>query len=336
MTIIFRADANADIGWGHASRCLALAQEIRSISDQRVIWISKELDTYFQTELKVMGIEVLHAEQFDKAPVFVSNKLQANIVIKDHYGLDESWNEKFTKTDISLVVFEDDRVGQPSAALRINAGRPREEGETAGKKGEGCLFGLRYSIVNPIFKLFPSKSSPREGRPELLISLGGGDISDHVSKLKTEIEPLKLEFEKIVFATNRPNLLAHLTVEGAFEIAEAAGQSDMANLMQQADIIVSAGGVTAVEAATIGRPLILIPRAENQRDQIQLMVEEGIALKTVGPDCATFGQTLKECLDRYLTDQAFREKQVLACRQSADGLGANRVAKKIIALLEAA
>jgi spore coat polysaccharide biosynthesis predicted glycosyltransferase SpsG len=90
-----------------------------------------------------------------------------------------------------------------------------------------------------------------------------------------------------------------------------------------ADLVVTAGGVTMLEALRRGRPTVALVLAENQRDAVEGAAREGALI------AATESSVVQEVT--ALAGDMVRRSALSACAQSyVDGKGAARVAEEII------
>jgi spore coat polysaccharide biosynthesis predicted glycosyltransferase SpsG len=91
-----------------------------------------------------------------------------------------------------------------------------------------------------------------------------------------------------------------------------------------ADIVVTAGGVTLLEALCLGRPTVAVVTAPNQRSNVEGVVADGAALASGIDDVVTV-------VERLVGDHALRQELSAAARRVIDGRGAERVADAIVA-----
>ena len=97
-----------------------------------------------------------------------------------------------------------------------------------------------------------------------------------------------------------------------------------------ADVVVTAGGPTLLEAMACGRPTIVLVLAENQRTQAELAVHEGAAVLVDPPE----DDAVADAVAELAGDPERRAQLAIAARQLVNGQGARRVAVEVAALLE--
>lgn len=105
--------------------------------------------------------------------------------------------------------------------------------------------------------------------------------------------------------------------------------SGLLPLLARADLVVTAGGVTLLEALMLGRPTVASITADNQRRAVTGAVTAGAAL---APDHTTVA-SLVDTVVRLAADQRGRSALAVAATRYVDGHGPARVSEAILALL---
>lgn len=100
----------------------------------------------------------------------------------------------------------------------------------------------------------------------------------------------------------------------------------LARELVAADLVVTAGGVTLLEALALGRPTVAVCTADNQRLQLDLVAAAGAALVCDIDEAVAAAVALAEDVER-------RRGLAAAARAAVDGRGAQRVAQAIERLL---
>jgi UDP-2,4-diacetamido-2,4,6-trideoxy-beta-L-altropyranose hydrolase len=102
MSIYIRVDSNADIGLGHVTRCLALADMLSS--NFPIKFICKYIDKKSCETIKLAGFELIRIRIEEE--IFSLIKAQ-DIVVLDHYGLTSSYQETIKRYGCKLVCIDD-------------------------------------------------------------------------------------------------------------------------------------------------------------------------------------------------------------------------------------
>ena len=98
----------------------------------------------------------------------------------------------------------------------------------------------------------------------------------------------------------------------------------LAPLMAAADVVLCAGGVTLLELAFLGAPMVVLPLADNQQPGSRAMAAAGAAV--IAEDLTDAAQAVA----RLRADDRAREAMAAAGRTLVDGHGAERVARRLL------
>ena len=108
---------------------------------------------------------------------------------------------------------------------------------------------------------------------------------------------------------------------------------ELKNLMDSADIAISAAGSTTYELAACGVPSILLVVAENQKRLAEEAEKQGIAIN-LGCSDKIDRNHLFLTLDVLLADHHLRQKIACQGQTRIDGRGAERVAEVLLTCYE--
>jgi UDP-N-acetylglucosamine:LPS N-acetylglucosamine transferase len=97
---------------------------------------------------------------------------------------------------------------------------------------------------------------------------------------------------------------------------------DLLERAAEADLVISAAGVTLLELCCIGVPTALVRLADNQAAGYRSAVDRGLA---AGLGAAGDPHSAREVLATLLTDGAARRRLASSASQTVDGQGAARV-----------
>lgn len=102
----------------------------------------------------------------------------------------------------------------------------------------------------------------------------------------------------------------------------SADPGGAAQMLLDADLVVSGGGVTALEAAALGRPVVGMMLAENQRENISGLAQEGALLEVTT-------STMADAISALANDRMRFMQMARRGQQLIDGKGPKRVAEAI-------
>ena len=180
--------------------------------------------------------------------------------------------------------------------------------------GVETLAGLRHAPLRPPFWGLP----PRTVRPtveRILVTTGGGALQGAGVAIAAA---LREAYPDVTVALVRGPYAAFEAPEGV-ELVDAP-PSLLAELLA-ADVVVTAAGQTALEAACTGAATVAVPMAPNQRPNARALTAAGAAQTAEpGDEVAAVGS-----LDRLAL--------ATAAQRAVDGFGALRIAYRLAALL---
>ncbi len=111
MNAIFRCDATADIGFGHLSRCIALAEALR-ISDVRSTFAGM-FDTAAAQQISLAGFDCvtlqapLNTDTAQRELAQITAIQGADFIVVDSYRADERYLTDLKSLGIPIVLIDD-------------------------------------------------------------------------------------------------------------------------------------------------------------------------------------------------------------------------------------
>ncbi len=349
MKVVIRADSSQHVGSGHVMRCLVLARELRE-QGMCVIFacipFRGNLIHHIESEgfavVKLTEPDSITTPRSDKdylgwlqktpeedARDFLSQIDLVDLVVTDHYSIQQEWQSMVKRERNCTIVAIDDLLREHDADLLLD--------QTLGRKPSDypavhrVLAGADFALLAPYFRVARQAAYSRsliDGRTRILVSMGGIDNPNatlHVLQVIAKRE----DFEILVLLSPRaPHYSAVVRFCAQYSsISHLDFVKNMAELMLRYDIAIGAPGTTAWERAALGLPSILVPLADNQREIANQLVKSRAAicvnLETLDNDLLDSIECLKSDWDGYVA------RNLNLC----DGLGVYRVSSHIIQLL---
>lgn len=340
-TILFRADASAEIGTGHVMRCLAIARAL-SAHGAQCVFISACESTHTLVDASAFPCHILASNDSNiehELPAFAAllNKIRPDWVVVDQYSATDSYLS--TLRAYAPVAYLDDFAEQAYPVdLVINYNIFADASRYAKLYPEATrrLLGVDYAPLREEFLGAPRVF--RERCENILLSTGGAD-SLHIG--------IRL-LEAFLQAPRVRDLRAHILV-GAFhadadailQLAERSPSivvhrqvTQMAELMCTCDLAVSAAGSTLYELCACGIPCVCYTFVDNQ-----LMVAQGFSdagLMQYGGDFRGNPEaTIQAILERIAIlrgDVSLRHELSERMRQTVDANGARRIADVLLGI----
>lgn len=347
-TILFRADANPSIGFGHIMRCLSIADAVAAFNHE-ILFILADDTVQDLVEQRgypsiVLGTvyDDMEGEAERVSSVIAEKKFHALVV--DSYFVTERYLNalgNICRSAGGRLVYMDDVLAFPypcDMLLNYNIYAPEADykGLYQGVEREPTfLLGTAFAPLRREFQNLSPRVVRRQGR-DILISTGGSDCEHITLALVEEIHKRAegfIIFHVIVGAMNEdkeaisdkakdcPNIVLHEYVK------------NMNDLMQACDVAISAAGSTLYELCATQTPTITYILADNQIPGAESFEHYGILqcagdvrrLGAQGLAKALLESAVKLCVN-------YRERCRIAGKMSevVDGRGAERIAEKIM------
>ncbi len=182
--IIFRADGNSIIGFGHFYRLLALAEMLSN--DFTCIYVINQPDDNLRKQASAICQSVIELQNKYTylLPDLVSDENQIpfdldgiagtdDIVVVDGYHFLDKYQSALHKTGCIQVFVDDFLMDYPFAGAIINHA-PGLIGKKEYMGRPELCFGLSYAILRKAF-FYPFTAKPDNQKKGIYVSLGGGD-----------------------------------------------------------------------------------------------------------------------------------------------------------------
>lgn len=368
--ILFRADANSNIGLGHVMRCLSIADALSSTTTEPTIVRGKDSIKFVLADNTVA--ELIHSRGYEpiilhtdyqsmdsELPVWeeLLSSIDADLIIVDSYFVTSSYLS-WLKDNIGRVACIDDVLAFPYPAdilINYNAYASADAYQTLyqGRETPEFLLGPTYAPLRSMFQNIPAREQKKIVR-DILLSTGGSDelhiainflryLQQHDAGGKDESGERGLTFHLLIGAMNTdkdeirslantmPNVVIHENVV------------DMKSLICSMDVIISAAGSTLYEVCACGVPLITFISADNQIPGAEAFEQLGLAVNvgdlresgSIDPKAVISGTLSSDAVERIMEtveDLDVDKRVSMARRQQSliDGRGSERLAEALM------
>lgn len=283
MKIYFRADGNAKNGAGHLMRCLSIA-EAMSGEEQALFLCADEASAEF---VRCRGKEAVclhtdYSNMEEELPVLQNlwtEDEERSILVDSYYVTDayletlRSYGTVFLMDDLQEHAYPVDAVINYNLYAKTALYQKLYQ-----RQDKMPRFYLGGAYI-PLRKQFCGKPASLEKRVRrVLLTTGGGDVDNIAGAILDEIYCPNLEFQVLVgrFSPHLKGWKARgerqPNVHVLFDI------QDMASLMKQCDLAITAGGSTVYELAAAGIPFICFAYARNQEALVKCIGEKKLSL----------------------------------------------------------
>lgn len=345
--IVIRADGNAEIGAGHLMRCLTIAEQAGERAHV-VFWCADEASAALVQE---RGYEALvlgtnyqdMVSELPRLEYLVKERGGPRIILVDSYFVTAAYLRALGVYG-SVYLLEDmpGHIWPVAGVINYNAFAQRSGYEAAygqcGGNGSAPDTGQRIKLFvgasyAPIRSQFTGWDYPvKEQVRELLLTTGGGDGENIAGKILERLEDMECKIHVVsgpynphgawlaAYALGHPRVTVHQRVE------------EMARLMLQCDLAVTAGGTTIYELCALGVPFVCFSYAENQEALTEFVGGQGIGLYAGKYHLEAAGtlEKIGQQARRAAADQELRRKMSRKARMLVDGHGAARLADVLV------
>jgi UDP-2,4-diacetamido-2,4,6-trideoxy-beta-L-altropyranose hydrolase len=349
MKIIIRADSSFNIGSGHIMRCLTLATEL-SKRGHFVEFVCRELPGNLIHYIEHAGFTVYTLpynttlnikktiyeslneiwEEDARLTKDILKRINARIVILDHYSFDEKWENEIYQYVNQILVIDDLENRKHNCDFLLDQNffflKKNRYIELLDQKTMK-LFGPSFALLRDEFLLNRKKIEDKSIK-NILIYFGASDITQETKKVLKALINLSSTYELIIDVIIGISNREYEELKREFSmhkhISFYTQTNEFSSFMKKADLCIGAGGSTTWERCCIGLPSIVIPVAENQIIPMkELNKANAIILMEATNDFKRYEEKIKSVLDMPV-----RELQKICKAGFAifDGLGVKRVA----------
>lgn len=355
MDIVFRVDANRRIGYGHLSRCLALAGALRRFGLASTFAVSDaSKSTVGRIAEQGHGTTVLNSEPKHRNPgtwwradaermVEAVDAENTAAIVVDRYGLDHRWERRVAEhLEAPVVVVDGLARRRHDCDLLVDptysCGGPGRRWSSLLPARARLLAGPRFALLREEFTEALARGRTRDGTVrEVLVAFGGSDPKG-ATKMGLEAVlslPGDELFVTVVAGGANPHvdrLKRRCNQDGRAKLV--VDTDEMARLMNRADLAVGAAGTMTWERAFLGLPAVVVTIAANQLE-IAEQVDATGAIDYVGRLEQVDVPLVRARLERLIGDRD-RVARMVECNRTLMGnarsSGAHEVARQIYQL----
>lgn len=166
--ILFRVDANSQIGFGHLVRCISIAKSMEQFD---CVFLSTEnLNEFLEIEL----LDNISFISIEKSQDFLEKIESRDIVVLDGYQFDTGYCEQIANKAM-LVSIDDLAEIKIPADIIINPTPKMNPAQYSASLHTQFLLGIRYAMLRPAFLEIAQKKILKKEQGSLFICFGGSD-----------------------------------------------------------------------------------------------------------------------------------------------------------------
>jgi UDP-2,4-diacetamido-2,4,6-trideoxy-beta-L-altropyranose hydrolase len=330
--VVFRADAGAAIGAGHAMRCIALSRAF-SAGGWSVGFACTEETFNTVKAFRALAVERLVVEGGVDEPAAIAARWpDIDVLVVDHYGRDIAFEAPCRRFCKRVVAIDDLADRAHDCDILVDSNAPSAV-RYSGLVPAACqvLVGPAYAPLAPEFRAArPQALARRDGRPveRVLISFGQTDSDNATEFALHSLASAGFSGAVDVAIGSAAPCLASLRrySEDHVNVRLCVDATNMPELMTAADFAIGAGGTTSWERCCLGLPGVMIEIAENQRG-VMATVAEAKAGISLGLLATIEPEKILSKLQITLADNYGDQRADMARKGGnlVDGLGIERI-----------
>ena len=287
--LLIRADASREIGTGHVMRCLALAQAWQEKGGQ--VHVRGRMSDGLRARLGGEEVELVDVDEEGGTPADAqatasyAEEVGASWIVVDGYHFGGAYQRNLREAGHRILFIDDyGPADRYEADLVLNQNIDAEEGLYADRaEHTDLLLGPTFALLRKEF--WPWREPRREIRAEadhILVTLGGADpenVTTEAVEALGSLEASSVRATAVIGGSNPHEDAIRAAAKSArVPIDVRQNVDDMAELMADSDIAVSAGGSTCWELAFMGIPNVIMVLAENQKGIARALDGAGTAV----------------------------------------------------------
>ena len=340
MNVLIRADGNERIGSGHIMRTKSIAAQLKGLGAKVLYALADErgkmlINNEFQSVVLSSNYECLDDEINALSSVIKEQEIK--LILLDSYFVTPKYFKELKKLAKVAYIDDLDAFAYECEAL-INYGAFFDKNEYKARQNlaKKHFLGSEFAPLRTQFRN-SQKSSKNTQKKQVLLTTGNTDLLGIMPRLLEAFlsdESLKnLEFLAISGAFNEhENKLLALSAKHK-NIKVLKSPENMAQIMAEADFVLSAGGSTLYELASLAKAVICFSIAANQNN-IKSWAEAGAMLYAGDAKADSHSVVARSLnlLKSLLNDENLAKTLGQKAHFFVDGKGAIRLAKELLSL----
>jgi UDP-2,4-diacetamido-2,4,6-trideoxy-beta-L-altropyranose hydrolase len=324
--VLILTECGADIGFGHLTRCLSLADAFRNAGVDAEVWAAADVPLAQGLSKAVRQVD-WHGLPED----VMAEAARAYGVLLDSFRIGTVEIERISAINRRIAIIDDFPRRQYSSGVVIDWTIAAEHFAFPSKCAEvSYLLGSGYCALRPEFSRVAEREFSDPPR-SVLVTFGGSDTRSLTAPVVAMLQQEFPALEKLVVVGPAfPKRSLHSLENHNTVFHTAAGGDLMQTLMARADIAVCGGGQTLYELASQGLPPVITGIVEDQKDDIRGFTQAGFGVDAGSWQRPDLLDAQAEAI-RELWPASVRERHSAAGQRCVDGHGAERLSTAVLA-----
>lgn len=336
-TLYIRTEANSVTAMGHMARCMTIADGVKATGNKAVFIVAESESARFPKE---RGHEVICLDrkwddfegEISVMQMLIKERNIKNILI-DSYFVTERYMSVLNEL-VNIIYIDDlyERVW-PVACVINYASYAFDFPYSTDYKDTKLLLGPDYFPLREEFTEKVKRTVPDKARRVLVVTGGNDEYHFMKNMLGHILDSRRFDDIKFRFVCGTFNKDLEWLKEKTESIENIDALETLPSLkdeMEEADIIISAGGTTLYEAASVGLPIICFSFVDNQLFNVKSFDKGGYAYYAGDLRESFDFAKLLNCLEKLIQDRSKREEMSAKLLELVDGNGAQRIAKEVL------
>lgn len=324
--VLFLCEAGPQTGFGHAGRCLAIANALREGFGRDSIFGFRGSAAVVK-KINDAGFETITVEDFDH---FEFGNEPA-VVLDLRISLADSFFQRAKSASDLLISIDDPTPNRLRSDIAFYPPVPQfKELEWAGFTGT-VYRGWEFIPLRKEFRL-PAKPKIIQSVPKVLITMGGSDPHNLTLKILNALKSVKCDWQaEVVIGPmfNHLDKIDRITVEHGKRVKLLHDIEDMSLPMQRCDVAIASFGMTAYELAACGVPQMLLCLSEDHARSASALHASGAAV-SLGKFDRISDRELVLKLQNFISDQSSLGSMAAKAAGLKIGNGAMNIASRIV------
>ena len=306
-SILFRCDATADIGFGHLSRCIALAEALRLSGATCSFAGQYDAAAADQVRAAGFGCESLPSPVNSLgAAKELAGLPKTGAIVLDSYRADESYIAGLGSSGARVIVIDDFRA-LPAYPCDVVLNFTQEAPSLSYPDGPTLLLGPHFLPARRRLVEQRARSIERDRTGavgNILIAVGGSDPKGLTARLlrclKGQADGITVRAIAQSTAELEP-LLSGFSADSAI----LPRQKDLSDQLLWADTAITGGGLIKYESAYMAVPVAAIAQNAGQDGETQVFAKAGLVFDLGLADTVEDAQ-LARALGTFLSNASLR------------------------------
>lgn len=341
MRVLFAVEAGFKAGLGHLLRCRALLLELKARGHTVDLWLHGD-DSSLAGRIWPAEMQISRSDGNDPIGTAcdgIGEQLNHNhydwLVVDGYSFSGHALCEQLAAHNANLLMIDDlgDRALKADIILNQNSAHA-DVYENSSVVASSFLLGPQYALIDDVYAKARPAVPAHEKLARVLISFGGVDRHGRTIRVVDLLSRHAGTLDIVVVVGPYFPRLAELDGRcGNNSLRVVQNVSNLAELMRQCDLMVTAAGSTVWQACCVGVPMLVLQTVDNQSLLVKTMREFEAALcldvsENPGKDAGILDEDFFEIFQKIQATE-LRARISNNAMQLVDGNGARRVASAL-------